>query len=284
MYYKTKLKPFVVFMIFIIPCFFSLKAETTTGTKITSLPTVINSPGVYYLARDHKVNLSSSTQYAIEIDASYVTIDLNGHTIANTNGPSTSAFGIYWDKRKAITIKNGTISGFSAAILNVDVPPYTATRGHLIAGIRFYKNYRWAILLRSAGCNIRNNLILDTGGNTDGHSSTAIHVEGSNNFITGNTINGLFENGSYSGTGIFIRGSGYVIENNRIFNLLNGPGDSYGILISMDSYRVFVVNNRISVMDYGIYYTSLSSGRYRDNIVVGCSTPYTGGTDIGNNN
>ena len=44
-----------------------------------------------------------------------------------------------------------------------------------------------------------------------------------------------------------------------------------------------MVNNRITTADKGIEYDS-STGKFRDNITFGVTTPFTGGTDIGNNN
>jgi hypothetical protein len=47
-----------------------------------------------------------------------------------------------------------------------------------------------------------------------------------------------------------------------------------------------VVNNRITVADREIEYESGSgsTGKYRDNLTFGVTTPFTGGTDAGNNN
>ena len=44
-----------------------------------------------------------------------------------------------------------------------------------------------------------------------------------------------------------------------------------------------MVNNRITVADRGIAFLG-STGKYRDNITFGVTTPFMGGTDIGNNN
>ena len=44
------------------------------------------------------------------------------------------------------------------------------------------------------------------------------------------------------------------------------------------------VNNRITQADKGIAYGVGSTGKYRDNLTFDVATPYSGGTDIGNNN
>jgi hypothetical protein len=44
-----------------------------------------------------------------------------------------------------------------------------------------------------------------------------------------------------------------------------------------------VVNNRITDADLGIDF-ALGTGKYRDNLTFGVTTPYNGGTNAGNNN
>jgi hypothetical protein len=46
---------------------------------------------------------------------------------------------------------------------------------------------------------------------------------------------------------------------------------------------VLVVNNRIIKSVYGIVYMGTATGLYRDNIATACTTPYSGGTNAGNN-
>ena len=47
-----------------------------------------------------------------------------------------------------------------------------------------------------------------------------------------------------------------------------------------------MVNNRITVADRGIDYEAISgsTGKYRDNLAFDVPTPFSGGTDAGNNN
>lgn len=44
------------------------------------------------------------------------------------------------------------------------------------------------------------------------------------------------------------------------------------------------VNNRITDADVGIGYLFGATGKYRDNLTSAVATPYSGGTDAGNNN
>jgi hypothetical protein len=62
-----------------------------------------------------------------------------------------------------------------------------------------------------------------------------------------------------------------------------GTGISTGISFQ-STYGSFAVNNRISWADVGIFFNGSSFGKYRDNLTVGVTTNFTGGTDAGNNN
>ena len=78
-------------------------------------PYVISTGGSYRLTGN--LTVSSSNADAIEVNASNVTIDLNGFAIAGPGG-STSGNGISAATVTDVTVENGTITGFggSAAI------------------------------------------------------------------------------------------------------------------------------------------------------------------------
>ena len=90
-------------------------------TPITSLPVTITAPGSYYLTGDL---VGVSGQHGIVVNASYVTIDLNGFSLVGVTG---SATGIYTAVTggKHIEIRNGTIRGWGgngvAAVQFTDV-------------------------------------------------------------------------------------------------------------------------------------------------------------------
>ena len=110
-------------------------AETTNCTPITALPYTITAQGVYCLT--HNLGTASTTGDAIRINASNVTIDLNGYRLSNlAAGAGTNAKGIYAYQRKNITIRNGSIRGFLYGIHLSDTSPYTASSGHLVEDIR----------------------------------------------------------------------------------------------------------------------------------------------------
>jgi hypothetical protein len=86
------------------------------GTKITSLPFIINNPGFYYFGGNLSINLTGSNA-AITVNANNVTLDLMGFGLTNTQNPSGyDAFGIRMDGRDSVEIRNGTIVGFTEGV------------------------------------------------------------------------------------------------------------------------------------------------------------------------
>jgi hypothetical protein len=80
------------------------------GTKITSLPFPINSPGFYYLTKD--LDFSGSGN-GIDVNVDDVTIDLMGFRLRDT---ASGFAGIHLNAHKNVEIRNGTFSGWTVAI------------------------------------------------------------------------------------------------------------------------------------------------------------------------
>src|SRR5262249_57244754 len=77
----------------------SARAETTQCLPVTSVPSVITSPGVYCLIGDLATRMTSGN--AIEIQADNVVLDLNGHRLNGAGGGAgTTAMGIYAFQRR----------------------------------------------------------------------------------------------------------------------------------------------------------------------------------------
>jgi hypothetical protein len=74
--------------------------------------------------------------------------------------------------------------------------------------------------------------------------------------------------------------TGMVIEGNRVSNVTLNVS-SIAINPASGAYNTLVVNNRIADFDEGISFGN--TGKYRDNLAIDTTTPYTGGTDAGNN-
>lgn len=85
------------------------------GYLINSLPYIITRPGYYYLNKN--LTSSSTTQDAIQISASNVTIDLKGFAITGPNKTSPYAGIVNANAVHNIKIQNGTIQNFYIGIV-----------------------------------------------------------------------------------------------------------------------------------------------------------------------
>ena len=229
------------------------RAQTTNCTAITALPAVITVQGVYCFT-DH-LSTAITVGNAIDIQTNNVTLDLNGFKLGGlAAGPGTETIGIHATDRQNITIKNGTIRGFLYGIRLVDSG---ASQGHVVEDIRADQNTVHGIEVAGSGIIVRNNLVVQTGGCT---------VCGAN----------------VSTFGIVVFGTGpRVLSNDVITVTKQGSGIAWGISVAGSS-GALVVNNRITEADRGIDYGG-GTGKFRDNITFDVTTPFTGGTNIGNN-
>ena len=190
-------------------------AETTVCTKITTIPTTITAQGIYCFAGNLAGSLASGN--AIEIATNNVTIDFNGYKLGNlAAGPSTGATGVYAYNRKNITLRNGTIRGFSTGIaLNTT----GASSGHLVEDMRMDGNTRMGMSVQGRGVTVRNNQVVDTGGSTVSAHRYGIYIyraEGAT--VVNNTVSNTFAStaGAVLGMTLDALSQGSVIKNNRI--------------------------------------------------------------------
>jgi len=123
------------------------------GTKITSLPYTISTPGFYYLDR----NLSFDSGNGITVNTDNVTIDLMGFCLSGTN----NGYGIYMGGRKNVEIRNGVVSGWNIGVCEGIGP--NDSHGHRVVNIRAANNgYGIALTGRDnliKGCTALNNTI-----------------------------------------------------------------------------------------------------------------------------
>jgi hypothetical protein len=149
--------------------------------------------------------------------------------------------------------------------------------------MRMDENTLAGIHVQGRGTVIRRNQVSATGGTTTLGANTdvvGIIAEGPGARLLQNDVTDTI--GVGTGTGIALgiaSGNGSVAERNRIGNAVLAA--SSGLRIFQSS-SVLAVGNRLAVLTNGIEYSS-STGRYRDNLTSGVATPYTGGTDAGNN-
>jgi hypothetical protein len=148
---------------------------TAVGTKITSLPYTISTPGFYYLTG----NLSYSGIFpGITVNSDDVTLDLMGFSLSGPgSGPGPNA--ICMPGRKNVEIRNGTVSGWAGGIYDntlaalryrvINMRVENATDGiHLYGGGHLIKGCTvgdcgCAIFLGGAGSIIGNTVIAISG-------------------------------------------------------------------------------------------------------------------------
>jgi len=233
-----------------------VRAETVNCTAITALPAVITVQGLYCFTGHLATNIVSGD--AIDIQTNNVVVDLNGFKLGGlAAGPGTTANGIHALDRQNITIKNGTVRGFLKGIL---LESTGTSQGHVVEDVRADQNTLTGMEVDGAGNIVRNNQVVATGGTT---------TLGAN----------------ASAQGIMILGNGARVLNNDVINTVKqGTGTAIGIHFN-GATSSFAVNNRITVADFGIDCTSGATGKYRDTLTFGVTTPATGTcTDAGNNN
>jgi hypothetical protein len=124
------------------------------GTRITSLPYTISTPGFYYLAG----NLSySGSSNGITVDSDDVTFDLMGFRLSGP-GSGSGKYAIYMSSRKSVEIRNGTVSGWDTGINEIS----TGLR-HRVINMRV-ENALFGINLYGAGHLIKGCTVGDCGG------------------------------------------------------------------------------------------------------------------------
>ena len=269
-------------LILLLPAGLSAWAETINCTAITQLPEVIDSQGVYCL----KGNLSTSitTGNAIEIQANNVTIDLNGFKLGGLGaGDSTNANGVYAFQRKNITIKNGIVRGFYYGIFLQDISPFTTSSGHVVKNILADQNTFVGIRVDGLGDTVSRNAVVDTGGSTLINDAFGIVVVGPESEVLNNKISKTTAQSTDSARGIYLESADYsVVRNNTVTDTVSA-GPSYAVRIH-NSTGVFLRDNELNNADYGLYFSN-SSGKYFNNLTFDITTtPFFGGTPVGNNN
>ncbi len=150
------------------------------GTKITSLPYTISSPGFYYLGG----NLTTQ-ETAITVNASDVTLNLMGFCITGPGVESNAATGLnIIPDCSNVEIRNGTLKGFS----QYGIYAKSSSTGIRLIDIRV-KDCLSGISLDGAGNLVRDCSVMMTG------SFGAISVGGASlvksNYVTQNQYTGI---------------------------------------------------------------------------------------------
>jgi len=225
-------------------------AETTNCTPITTLPAVITVQGIYCFTGNLATSMVGGT--AITINTNNVTIDLNGWKLGGlAAGTGTQTRGIYALQRKNITIRNGIIRGFLRGIYLDDVPPYTASQGHLIEDIRADQNTYVGMLIEGRGNMVRRNQVVDTGGSTLINDAFGIQLRGPGVRVINNDISATTATSGGESDGLRMTDAdGAVAQNNRIADVSSVSGEAYGIN-SDSSNNVGIEDNHIADVGSG---------------------------------
>jgi hypothetical protein len=229
----------------------SFPRASSAQTVITFVPYVISSPGLYVLNGSLNYFGASLNPAAIMVNTGNVTIDLQGFYISNLSvGPATAAIGIEWVNRPNVTVRNGSIQGFSQGIHAENGGGSNLTSA-LIENVRFVYITNFAMVLAGS----RNAIVRNCQISSTGYDSTNSVIPGANgiaifdvnsaggNLISGNSIS------SATGTGIAL-GSNDLADGNSVTNT-----------------------------PFGIQCND-ASGKLKNNTVSLSTTPYTGGTQL----
>jgi hypothetical protein len=254
-------------------------AEVNLCTNIPSVPFTISAPGIYCL--NTELSFPSGSGAAISIVADDVVLDFNGHLLDGlAAGPATSAYGVLALNRTNVTVRNGTVRGFSIGVFLGGRGP----QNNIVEDMRSDLCTMNGLALRGQGSIARRNLVTRTGGSPTGQS-IGIYGLGDGVHVTENEVVGTLELPGFQAVGIRVdSGTGAVVEHNVISNAAYGPTDSIGIRLSQSSPQATIVGNRIVNMRNGIFFTFGGSGVYMGNTVGGALVPFTGGTAAGGTN
>lgn len=229
-------------------------AQTTLCANIAALPATLSVPGVYCLKQDLATAITSGN--AITINANSVTIDLNGFRLGGLGGGmNTQANGIFSTGRRNITIRNGTIRGFSRGIMLEGTGVESDTSGHIVEDLRIEGSRLEGIAVTGRDAVVRRNVVTDTG-NGISTNATAISVEGDAATVSHNIVNRVTETGLVIGIGIYSADGG-VIEGNKIRDVSGGTAN-YGIrstglqVVIKDNLLMNATTGQIGVYAQGV--------------------------------
>ncbi len=216
-------------------------------TVITSLPYTISASGTYVL--NSNLNSSQTSGILINVNASNVTLDFQGHYIAGAVGNTNqSTTGVNANEQSNLTIKNGTIAFCSTGVsIGGNGSATTNSVGHQVDNLRVTYCYFIGVHISSSPASrITNCQVSQTG-----------------------------SAGTTSAAGIDVGGAGVTVQGNVVSNV-TASGSAYGVYANTGC---FVRQNTISNASYGVV-----GGKYQDNLTANCTTPFLNGTDAGGNN
>lgn len=251
---------------------------------ITSVPTVVNSPGVYCMNQDLATSITSGD--AISILGSNITIDCNDFRLDGiAAGAGTTAVGIFGQFDDNITVRNCNVRGFQRGI-DLEVPNFSGAANYLVEDNHLDANTGTGIIVTGDYSIVRRNVVLDTGGSTAASGiSAAANVDVSDNTISGVSTQAGSGEAAY---GIKLTSNTWgTVRHNRIDGIVtSASGLSVGI--STDIRRGIIRDNILTgpgtSSSQGITCASFDNEPMRDNVVQGFAFTTLGGcADAGGN-
>lgn len=256
----------------------SALAETTVCTVIASLPYTITTSGNFCLTAS--INTPIATGAAITINAGSVMLDLNGFRIGGAAaGTGTQTYGIYGNNRSNVTIRNGNIRGFYKGIFLEETGAAGTSKANLIEDVLLDQNRFTAIHVKGVGNIVRNVQVVDTGNTTLSNDARGIWINGAANRVLNCDVSNTSPKVGGQAYSIYLENAtGSVVEGNRVGNPTSLSNATAIQIMSGDAQ---VVGSRMTAFGFGIVF--VGTGSYRDNLASSVTTPYTGGSDAGNN-
>lgn len=240
---------------------------------IDAIPAVITTQGTWCLRKDLATSNPGIT--AIDIKTSNVTIDCNGFKLGGlAAGPGTFSSGINANGTLSnITVRRCTIRGFRSGIAIFDNSPGT---GHLVEDNRLEQITSQGIYVIGNGSIVRRNTVVNTVGAPGSDRAQGITVLGDaiDNIVDGisgdASVADFNPSGIYSGGVGGINGIGFLVQGNRIRNLVpKGAGQARGLELA--GYAQSVRDNTVSELSatngIGVYCSLGSEDVLRDNLV-----------------
>lgn len=166
-------------------------------------PYNINASGSYRLTGN--LTVSSTTSDAVDVNVGNVTIDLNGFSIIGPGNSTSGGNGIFGGNG-ALTVENGSVTGFSIGIetstngivrnvqANANKIGIDGDNATLISGNTASSNTSFGIVCSGNGCLITGNTLFGNGTALSASSSLTGY---SGNLLTANTTN--FQGGTSLG-------------------------------------------------------------------------------------
>jgi parallel beta-helix repeat protein len=235
-------------------------------------PYKIGTMGSYRLTGN--LTVSSTTADAIDVNSNHVTIDLNGFSIS---GPgSSSANGIDGPSAGALTVENGTITGFAGNFgvvtgnnsivrnMQVNANGYGIQTGNqsVISGNTVNNAaLGGGIICNGSGCVI-------SGNTADGNSVSGIYCSGTGCQISGNTTDSNGNSG--------MQCIGCVVSGNTV--------NSNGFGISCPGSGCLITGNTIDNNGSNAIFANDSTTGYGGNVLNDNAMGISGGTSLGAKN